>query len=341
MSGDQSQETDTSAWMADPLADDTVAAIIGVWPSSDMGLSAAALQRIQRVNELMGTWGDNISLCNWQPPDDTDPQIAVALVSYLHQGSVLPSWADSAKVERSETIFMQDGPLACTLLFCASLPECYVLPDLADVLQISGQLEARTEYRIRQTAAMIFPVMLRGGLMGKGGQGLAQVLKVRLIHATIRHLILRGNPQHVRGAIPRLGVHQEPQGMYDVLMRHGWDLTHQALPCNQTELAYTLLTFSYVFLRGMRTLGQSLSDDDEEAYLHTWNVLGHVLGIRSDLLAHTMPQAKQMFEEMQAASRRAAPQPDARPLLGKALMNAMARSLAVPTIRYLPLPLTQ
>ncbi|HAV36684.1 MAG TPA: DUF2236 domain-containing protein, partial [Massilia sp.] len=84
--------------------------------------------------------------------------------------------------------------LSCTLLFCASLPECYVPVDLASVLHSAGQLERHTDYRVRATAAMIFPVMLRGGLTAPDGGGVAQVLKVRLIHATIRHLIMRGHP---------------------------------------------------------------------------------------------------------------------------------------------------
>lgn len=332
---------DPSDQLADPLADDTIAAIIGPWPSPQASLDAAALQRLSQVSRLMSSWGSNASLATWQPPEGTDPQIGSALVSYLRLGSQLPEWADRAQVERSEELFLQDGPLSCTLLFCASLPECYVLPNLADVLHIAGQLEAHTEHRIRQTAAMIFPVMLRGGLMGADGQGLAQVLKVRLIHATIRHLILHGHPQEARGVVLKAAASNQASGMYDALMRHGWDVSQQGMPCNQTELAYTLLTFSFVFLKGLRTLGQGLGREDEEAYLHTWNVMGHVLGIRSELMASTMPQAQTMFEQMQSTARRAVPAPDVRPALGRALMNAMAQSLGVPVVRDIPVVLSQ
>ena len=236
---------------------------------------------------------------------------------------------------------MEDGPLSCTLLFCASLPECYVLPNLADVLHIAGQLDNYTEHRVRQTAAMIFPVMMRGGLMGDQGNGLAQVLKVRLIHATIRHLILHGNPQEAVGVIAPSVTNTVPKGMHDALMQHGWDRNAQGLPCNQTELAYTLLTFGFVFLRGLRTLGQALSRSDEEAYLHTWNVMGHVLGIRDDMMAHTMDDAQKMFSRMQARARSSPANPDVRPALGQALVNAMAKSLALPVIRHLPVPMTR
>jgi ER-bound oxygenase mpaB/B'/Rubber oxygenase, catalytic domain len=330
---------------ADPLADDTMAAIIGSWPEGQTHLDADALARIALVNHLMGTWGNNASLSPWLAPQGIDPQVASALESYVHAGCSLPAWAKSEQVELAEQVFMDDGPLSCTMLFCASLPQCYVLPNLADVLHIAGQLEAHTEHRIRQTAAMIFPVMMRGGLMGASGYGLAQVLKVRLIHATIRHLILRGHPQRIKGIVPAAITTAQDSAsvpsMHSALMRHGWNVPQQGMPCNQIQLAYTLLTFSYVFLKGLRTLHQALSPEQELAYLHTWNVMGHVLGIRSELMAHNMQEAQLLFERIQAQARHEPAQPDTRPALGKALMNAMARSMALPVIRHLPLPLTQ
>jgi hypothetical protein len=79
---------------------------------------------------------------------------------------------------------MEYGALSVTMLFCSSLPECYVIPDLAAVLHATGQLETHTDYRIRATGAMIFPVMMAGGLTAPDGGGIAQILKVRLIHHT-------------------------------------------------------------------------------------------------------------------------------------------------------------
>ena len=61
-----------SSFLADPLADDTIAKIIGPWPDADM-LDAEALARIGLVNRLMSTWGNNASLPkSWKssPPSD-------------------------------------------------------------------------------------------------------------------------------------------------------------------------------------------------------------------------------------------------------------------------------
>ncbi len=338
---------EAAAHQADPLADTTVARIVGPWPEgagSAGAPPAAGLQRLNQATRCMAQWRFNGELSGWVPATTVadpslDPEVAAALHDYLVQGSVLPAWADAAKVARAEEIFMDEGPLSCTLLFCASLPQCYVLPWLAEVLHIAGQLEAHTEYRIRQTAAMIFPVMMKGGLMDPQGSGVAQVLKVRLVHATIRHLILHGNPADVARSVPAAGV--TATDMQSALMAHGWDVDAGGLPCSQMELAYTLLTFGYVFLKGMRTMGLGLPREDEEACLHTWNVMGHVLGIQGGLMVHTMDEADALFAQMQAYGRARPVQPDPRPPLGQALVNTLARVIRIPFVRSLPVPLTQ
>lgn len=326
---------------ADPLADRTVVAIIGPW-SDASGAMGPGIARLGQATRLMSGWTTNASLASWAPDvAEADPEVVAALRAYLGEGCRLPGWARAADVERAEGVFMDYGPLSCALLFCASLPECYVLPHLSEVLHAAGQLEAHTEHRIRQTAAMVFPVMMKGGLTRDGGGGIAQVLKVRLIHATIRHLILRGAPQQAHGRIEPLAPAGGKANLHQALISNGWDVALQGLPCNQLELGYTLLTFSYVFLKGMRTLGVPLTKAQEEAYLHTWNVAGHILGIKGDLMAHTMEEAAAMFEGIQAVARAHPVLPDVRPGLGHALMATMARSIRLPVIRNLPVPLTR
>lgn len=326
---------------ADPLADRAVASLVGPWVG-DTGAMGPGAARLAAATRLMAGWPANGGLGGWDGGDTpADPAVVAILRTYLNDGRQLPEWADRAKVERAEAIFMAQGPLSCTLLFCSSLPECYVLPHLAEVLHIAGQLEQHTEHRIRQTAAMVFPVMMKGGLMGVDGSGVAQVLKVRLIHASIRHLILHGDPERVRGQVAPSPGEAAPTGMHAALMAHGWDVDRQGLPCNQIELAYTLLTFGYCFLKGMRTLGLGLSRADEEACLHVWNVMGHVLGVRRELMVDTMDEANALFERIQSSAGEPIGPIDPRPALGRALMQTMERTIGLPVLRGLPVPLTR
>ena len=349
---------------ADQWADDTIAQILGPWPQGDAGPDAPQWKRLEAVNLLLGQWTDNATIATWKAQPGTlrgmvggreveavvDDTMAQALNRYVAGAQALPAWADAQQIERAEELFMEHGALSCILLFCASLPECYVIPDLASVLHTSGQLEQNAEYRIRSTAAMIFPVMMHGGL-GPRGAGIAQVLKVRLIHATIRNLILHGSPHD---AVQRLaaGHHapiepaaHSPRGgrsaMHHTLHARGWNLARDGLPCNQEELAYTLLTFGYVFLRSLRRLGIGLGPRDEQAYLHAWNVAGHVLGIERSLMVDTMEQGKALLAQMQARGRAQPLQPDPRPALGLALMQTMENALPWRIVRPFPQLMTR
>jgi hypothetical protein len=370
---------DRMQYRADPLADATIENILGPWQqpgpravaepgSGDHRPTIASLvgvagqwqqqwQKLATVTEQFQQWPDNASIDAWRAPTGLAPQISAPLQAYLQAGQRLPEWADRARIERAETLFTDYGALSVTLLFCSSLPECYVIPDLAAVLHVTGQLEKHTEHRIRSTGAMIFPVMMKGGLTDPSGGGIAQILKVRMIHATIRNLILRGSPDEAMrvlgfrqntigaGVVPPLPGLLGVNDMHQALFAHGWKTGEEGLPCNQEELAYTLLTFSYVFLRSMRKLGLGLPRADEEAYLHAWNVAGHVLGIERELMANTMEEAESLYGCMQARGRadlqpdsahRHDLTPDPRPRLGHALMNAMSRVIPLSIAKPFP-----
>ncbi len=325
-----SLKADGPQWRADPLADETIARILGPWPQNELpDAQAQQWQRIAAVNRAFATWTDNATMADWQPPASVPADIAEVLQDYLRAARELPAWADPVRIGVAERVFMDYGVLSCVLLFCASLPECYIVPDLASVLYATGQLEYNTEHRIRSTAAMIFPVMMHGGLTRPEGSGVAQVLKVRLIHATIRYLILRSEPEPGPGQLGNVAPLERPEKptVYQALAAFGWNTERDGLPCNQSELAYTLLTFGYVFLRGMRRLGIGLSSTQEKAYLHAWNVVGHVLGIDSSLMIQTMDQGKEMLERMQAEGQAHLIPPDARPPLATALMSTMEQAI--------------
>jgi hypothetical protein len=345
-------DLDEMQWVADPHADDAVAAILGD------ASSPARLQRIDDLNAVIRTWQDNAGVAGWIP----DARLAALgigepLRRFVAAAQPLPAWADRDRIARAETMFTDYGALSVTMLFCASLPECYVVPDLASVLHATGQLEDRTEHRIRTTGAMIFPVMMAGGLTRPDGSGIAQILKVRLIHAMVRNLILRAPPEAAvtalrsanaaQGAalIPPLAAVQPGDSMQRALHVHGWDLQACALPNNQEELAYTLLTFSYVFLRGMRRLGIAFTAAQEEDYLHAWNVAGHFLGIRRELMVGTMEEAAALFARMQARGRDEWAQRvgavDPRPRLGGALMDAMKSVIPDGPFKSFPVLLTR
>lgn len=338
-------------YQADPLADATIAAIVGSWelPPGDVSvdtlltLNADRLRHLQATTALLNTWTSNAALVDWVPPEGASPHIVEALRSYLDAARALPAWSDPTKITRGENVFTEHGPLSVMSLFCASLPDCYIQPKASAVLQISGQLTTNTDYRIRSTAAMVFPVMLRGGLTTPEGLGIAQTLKVRLIHATIRNLMLHGAPEAMVNAVVQplatSGAKASQPSMHGAFLANGWNVARDGLPNNQEQLVFTLLTFHFVFLRAMRTLGIGLRAEDEEAYLHCWNVVGSLLGIEPKWMPFTYADAERLFLEIQTQCVADTVYPggtDARPALGGALMGYMSDSIPFKLLKPFP-----
>jgi hypothetical protein len=346
-------ELDRLQWVADQHGDAAIETAL-----RDAG-PEERLRRIDLLNGVIRQWQDNRGVASWHPDANlAGTPVGEALQAFVSAAHPLPAWAQAERIARAEKLFMEHGALSVTILFCASLPECYVVPDLAELLHTTGQLDARAEHRIRTTGAMIFPVMMEGGLTQPEGSGIAQILKVRLIHAMVRNLVLRGSPEAAvarmraggdaaDACVPRLCPASPGDSFAQSLHVHGWDLAANGAPNNQEELAYTLLTFSYVFLRSMRRLGIAFTPEAEEDYLHAWNVAGHFLGIRRELMVDTMAEAEALFALIQErgradwARKAAKGEEDPRPRLGAALMDAMKSVIPPGPFESFPVLLTR
>jgi hypothetical protein len=308
---------------ADPLADETMARILGAW--TDGAPSLPRWETVALVEREMAGWTTNGALEGWQADAATPAPVAAALEEFVRQARSLPAWADPGKIGCAEAVLTDAGPMACALLACAGLPES---------LTARSGTEQDAGDALRGAAGLVFATMSRGGLLDAAGAGLARVLRLRLTHAMTRHLIVRGNPAEALAygaAIPPLLP--EGAGTQRALFARGWDLRAHGLPCNQEALAHTLLSFHYVFLRSLRRLGLGLSKEEEGAWLHAWNVVGHLLGIEHGLLAGTMTEAAGLFTRLQRDVRLAG---GAKPTLAPGLVHMMRGAIGARALKPLP-----
>lgn len=325
----------------DPLADQLVFDILGEWDHPEI-LPAEKSKLVQQLIRYIRGLRCNGDLDRPQNRETFDPRLLEPLDRFFSEAKRLPPWADLEKIKKSEDIFRENGVLACLLFFCASLPEVYLIPDISAVLNVTGQLENATEQRIRATATMILSVLLDGGQTSDDGIGVVLTLRARLIHALIRYLLVRNDPMKVteellRGdarAVTPQDLGRAPTGMFEALSSAGWDLEGRGMPCNQEEMAYTLLTFNYVFIRSLRRFGLKLSSDDEIAYLHAWNVVGHFMGVDHELLAFEYDHADELFLTIQnRAKETIVDSKVSRSGLGEALMAPIEKSIPIPKLK--------
>jgi hypothetical protein len=113
------------------------------------------------------------------------------------------------------------------------------------------------------------------GALASRGRGVRTAQKVRLMHAGVRYLLLERRAP-------------------------AWDAAKLGLPINQEDLAGTLLTFSLVTLDALDRLGVAVSSAEASAWLHAWKVVGHLLGIREDMLPVDIADARALMDSIRA-----------------------------------------
>ena len=185
------------------------------------------------------------------------------------QTSQLPAWANRRRLVAAERLFAARAGEVMLLLGLYALPYCYAAATGAKVLAATERLSKHGAFqRLSETGRFVWDV-----LSPEPEVAAEAILKVRLIHALVRH-------------------HLEAQQ---------WPSQTLGLPANAEDMAGTLLAFGYLTLKGMRKLGIPFSPTEADAWLHAWNTIGYRLGVPFELLPQTQAHA---FALEQAIARR-------------------------------------
>ena len=227
------------------------------------------------------------------------------LRAYLDASDV-PDTRDALTIDAGERVFAVHGPEILVVLCCSSLPSSYSARKGVQVLHRTAYLAKRPTRRLFETAQMIIDVLSPGGL-GATGRGLRTAQKVRLMHAAIRHLV-----QH------------DPA--------RPWDLDELGLPINQEDLLGTLMTFSWLILEGLETLGVPLDSADQAAYTATWMHVGRVMGIEPALIPSAVAETEWLTRTIER--RQVAPSDEGREMTA-ALLDMMDTNVPSP-LRSVP-----
>ena len=266
----------------------------------------------------------------------------------------VPAWVDQDKLDRAGEIWRENMIAIIGVLYAGSLPSCYLIAKGIPTLYDTGKLgQHRFIYqRIYETGLMLDAVMEPGGLhlirdinaadnqLGKRyvwGRGFIAARKVRLLHAAMRTMLL-----HPETALPP-EAHASPKfsnssigALTANIRQQPYDVANLGKPVNQEDLAYTLLTFGYTIPAGLRKWGCRLSDEDCEAFLHAWRLVGHIMGVRAELIPHDFAKAAEFYAKVKERQARPCAQ---GPKLMRSLTMFLQDYLPPCLMRDLPLML--
>lgn len=190
------------------------------------------------------------------------PEAHPAIRGLFEQVEQRPFWVDHEVLARAGELLLRAGPFGGLVLGLRSLPYGYASPGGNKPLAFSGRLREQAPRRLMETARFVHAVS-RPGAMDLGGDGYQITLKVRLMHAQVRRLILDSGR---------------------------WDATRWGAPINQHDQLATTLLFSVVVIDGLRRLGFEFEADETNAFVHLWRYVGWLMGTEAELLPETEPE---------------------------------------------------
>ena len=167
---------------------------------------------------------------------------------------------------RTHEIWQDHGIRFIYILFFRALPFTYAAEKPANVLRLTRLIEEQAVRRIFETAQFVFDVM-DGNWWEPDKRGIITALKIRIMHAAMRHMLLNNEAGEQ------------------------WAAAQWGMPISQEDVIATNQVFSLEFFKGMEMLGTPLSDEDQDAWFYTWKVIGDIMGIENDLLMPTIPEA--------------------------------------------------
>lgn len=215
---------------------------------------------------------------------DAVPDAPEALRALFAEIDAVPPWVDWETLDRGGELLLRAGVFGGMVLGAGSIVLGYASPAGNKPLVLSGRLKEQAARRLNETSRFVQAVCRNGG-MRRRGDGFAITVKVRLMHAGVRRMILQSG---------------------------SWDEARWGAPINQHDMSATTLLFSLVVLEGLRKLGLHIEADESESYMALWRYVGWVIGCDRDLTPAGEHGAWQLADLIKATQ--GAPDDDSRAL---------------------------
>ncbi len=235
----------------------------GLWRGDDLAdafvADFAALGHSRAMRMLRQACRQGIDAVAQAPP---------SLRALFAQLDATPDWVDLAVIDRDNAHIGRYTRQSGIVLGAASLVSGYANAAASRPLAMTGRYVESAGARTIEVSSWLTAVTRRGGL-ARHADGFELTVRVRVIHALVR-AALSADPE--------------------------WDLPAWGLPICQSYLAYTLVEFCLIPLRGLRTIGAPYLPHEEAAAYARWRYLGHLLGIDPDLLPATREEQERLEE---------------------------------------------
>ena len=190
---------------------------------------------------------------------------------FFEHVEVRPAWLDDDALELGARTYQRMGKSVMFILSAWSLMNGYHSAPAVKPLAFTAQLAKMAPRRLAETGRFVVETCQNGG-MKRDGQGFILAVRVRVLHARVRAMILRSGR---------------------------WKTDDWGIPINQADMLGTVMEFSLLVLAGARHLGYRFEREESEALVHLWRYSGYLSGVDEELLEELSSEARgEHFAEM-------------------------------------------
>ena len=201
-------------------------------------------------------------------PDGSDLLCRHPLVhDFIESLNAEPDWLDLEAFHPAYRMFHRNSQLVLAGMLGGVLVEGFST-NISKSFFITGRLRDSGIRRLRQNNRHMVEIFMPGGLERRG-EGWKLSVRVRLIHAGVRNLLLNCDD---------------------------WDTDAWGTPVSAAHLAFAISAFSARLLRHMAALGAKYSDEERDSFMQVWRYSGYLMGIPDAILFKDEQDALRMFE---------------------------------------------
>jgi hypothetical protein len=211
--------------------------------------------QVPAVNQAYGAWVNNNDAIPAGLPAD--------LRAFLQQSTRLPAWADMAKLKRAADYNRRKDTYFFIVYGIGGGIMSTVIPREAKSVYWSKG-GADMQDRAAKTFTFGYDMSQLGGFEPHG-QFIVTANKTRTVHAAVRHLL--------------------PQSP------HWRAVADERIPISNHDILVTFHSTGTFAHKKLREWGAAGSAADQEAFLHSWQVALHLLGVREEYIPATWDDA--------------------------------------------------
>ncbi|TDD71425.1 DUF2236 domain-containing protein [Actinomadura darangshiensis] len=228
-----------------------------VWDEAADPLVASLLDGadVTEINKLLKTWTKNGQALPAGLPAE--------LRAFIEDARALPSWADQGKLAKAFEFNQKRGLyLGVTYGFASGMMSTAIPHEARAVYYSKGGADMRD--RITKTAKLGYDIGTEKAF-APDGEMIVTCVKTRLAHAGVRHLL--------------------PKSAY-------WTkVADEKIPISQADMMVTWHSLPTTVMKELAKWGIKIPADESAAFLHSWQLTAHMLGILDEYIPNSWDEA--------------------------------------------------